>query len=157
MLKKACGKYGSLLLAAVVLIAAPQVFADDADDAMAVVQQWADLEADLDAQAELIRDDRVQIFEMVRQSDQAANLALQKANQAARAVAAGGEAQLKVRIESPQVAVYGNTAVVSFVRLFNVIPHNSDPLPVGVAFFTMVLVKEGRNWGIAHLHGSNSN
>ena len=62
-----------------------------------------------------------------------------------------------VRIESPQVAVYGNTAVVSFVRVFNVIPHGADPLPPQQAFFTMVLVKERGDWGIAHLHGSTDN
>ena len=82
---------------------------------------------------------------------------MQKANAAARAAAAGGEPQMFVRIESPQVAIYGNTAVVSFVRLFNVIPHNGVPLPGQQAFMTLVLVKERGKWGIAHLHGSTTN
>ena len=146
-----------LIVAALSILAAPAAFADDADDVLAVLQQWADLESDLDAQAELIRDDRVQIFEMLRQSNQAENLALQKANAAARNAASGGEAQIRVHIASPEVAVYGNTAVVSFVRQFNVIPYNSAPVPTSQAFFTMVLVKERGNWGIAHLHGSNAN
>ncbi len=62
-----------------------------------------------------------------------------------------------VRIESPQVAVYGDTAVVSFMRLFNVIPYNSDPLPQNRAWFTLVLVKERGSWGIAHSHVSQAN
>ena len=133
---------------------APIAIADDADDVMAVVTQWAALEGDLDAQTALIRDDRIQIFEMTRQTNQAANLALQKAQVAARERASGGPTELHVRVESPVVRVYDDTAVVSFVRQFTPIPYNQAPLPTSQAFFTMVLVKEGGDWKIAHLHGS---
>jgi ketosteroid isomerase-like protein len=141
----------------VAILISPLAFADDADDVMAVVQQWADTEADLVAQARLIRDDRVQVTGNGRQSDQAGNLRVQLANHNARVKMAGGEPEMIVRIESPQVAVYGDTAVVSFLRLFNVIPHNSDPLPQNRAWFTLVLVKERGSWGIAHSHVSQAN
>ncbi len=62
-----------------------------------------------------------------------------------------------VRIESPQVAVYGDTAVVSFLRLFNVIPYNSDPLPQNRAWFTLVWLRRRGSWGIAHSHVSQAN
>jgi hypothetical protein len=147
----------SLLIAAVSIVASPLVYADDADDVMAVVNQWAALEGDLAEQAKLIRSDRVQIAGNGRQSDQAGNLKVQQANFNARARVAGGEPEMIVRLEAPQVAVYGDTAVVSFVRLFNVYPHNQDPLPGNRAWFTMVLVKEGGDWGIAHSHVSGIN
>ena len=157
MLKFLTGRTLSLVVASVAILISPLAFADDADDVMAVVQQWADTEADLVAQARLIRDDRVQVTGNGRQSDQAGNLRVQLANHNARVKMAGGEPEMIVRIESPQVAVYGDTAVVSFLRLFNVIPHNSDPLPQNRAWFTLVLVKERGSWGIAHSHVSQAN
>jgi hypothetical protein len=157
MLKFVTGRTLSLLVASAAILFAPMAFADDADDVMAVVQQWADTEADLTAQAKTIRADRVQVTGGGRQSDQAGNLRVQLANHNARVRTAGGEPELIVRIESPQVAVYGDTAVVSFMRLFNVIPYNSDPLPTNRAWFTLVLVKERGSWGIAHSHVSQVN
>jgi len=136
MLKFVTGRTLSLLVASAAVLFAPMAFADDADDVMAVVQQWADTEADLTAQAKTIRADRVQVTGVKT---------------------AGGEPEMIVRIESPQVAVYGDTAVVSFIRLFNVIPYNSDPLPPNRAWFTLVLVKERGSWGIAHSHVSQAN
>jgi len=157
MLKIMTGRTLSLLVASVAILLAPLAFADDADDVMAVVQQWADTEADLAAQAKTIRADRVQVTGNGRQSDQAGNLRVQLANHNARVRTAGGEPEMIVRIESPQVAVYGDTAVVSFLRLFNVIPYNSDPVPQNRAWFTLVLVKERGSWGIAHSHVSQAN
>lgn len=157
MLKFVTGRTLSLLVASVAILFTPLAFADDADDVMAVVQQWADTEADLVAQAKLIRDDRVQVTGNGRQSDQAGNLRVQLANHNARVKMAGGEPEMIVRIESPHVAVYGDTAVVSFMRLFNVIPYNSDPIPQNRAWFTLVLVKERGSWGIAHSHVSQAN
>ena len=157
MLKFVTGRTLSLFVASVAIFMAPLASADDADDVMAVVQQWADTEADLVGQAKLIRDDRVQVTGNGRQSDQAGNLRVQIANHNARARAAGGEPDMIVRIESPQVAVYGDTAVVSFVRLFNVIPYDSEPLPQNRAWFTLVLVKENGSWSIAHSHVSGIN
>jgi len=61
MLKFVTGRTLSLLVASAAILFAPMAFADDADDVMAVVQQWADTEADLTAQAKTIRADRVQV------------------------------------------------------------------------------------------------
>jgi hypothetical protein len=123
---------------------------------MAVITEWAALEHDLEAQASLIRSDRIQVAGGVRQTDQAENLRVQIANHNARVRVSGGEPEMIVRIESPIIRIYGDTAVVSFVRLFNVIPHNQPPMPGGANWFTLVLVKEGGDWGIAHSHVSST-
>ena len=136
------------------LFFSPITQADDVDDVMEVVHRWAELESNLEAQAQLVREDRVQIAGGIRQTDQAKNLEVQLANHNARVREQGGEPEMIVRIESPLVRIYGDTAVVSFIRLFNVIPHNQPPSPVGTAWFSMVLVKENNEWGIAHHHVS---
>lgn len=128
--------------------------ASDVDDVMKVVQSWADLESDLEAQAKLVRDDRVQVGNGIRQTDQKKNLQVQLLNHKAMVSEQGGEPEMIVRVESPLVRVYGKTAVVSFTRLFNIVPHNKPARPVGAAWFTMVLVKENNRWGIAHHHVS---
>ena len=144
-----------LLFVLTAILFSPFALADAVDDVMKVVHEWAALENDLEAQADLIRDDRIQIFEMIRQTDQAQNLRIQLAQQKSRdAVDSGGS--VIVTIESPIARIYGNTAVVSFVRLFNVLPGNAAPGPASTAFMTLVLVKEGQDWQIAHLHGSTN-
>ncbi len=144
-----------LLFALVTILVPPIALADDEDEVLAVVQSWAELENDLDKQAELIRDDRVQIFEMLRQTDQAQNLRIQLAQQAARRKV-DPDVYAIVTIESPIVRIYGNTAVVSFIRLFNVIPGNAPPGPPVESSITLVLVNERGDWKIAHLHGSTA-
>ena len=144
-----------LVFALVTILVPPVALADEEDEVLAVVQSWAELENDLDKQAELIRDDRVQIFEMLRQTDQAQNLRIQLAQQAARRKV-DPDVYVIVTIESPIVRIYGNTAVVSFIRLFNVIPGNAPPGPPLQSYMTMVLVNERGNWKIAHLHGSTA-
>ena len=129
-------------------------FADDEDDVMSVIYQWAALEQDLEAQAALVRDDRVQVGGGVRQTDQSENLAVQLMNYNAMVESMGGEPEMIVRIESPLVRVYGDTAVASFVRLFNLAPPGERPRQVGAAWFSMVLVKEDDTWKIAHHHVS---
>ena len=119
-----------------------------------VVQRWADLETNLEAQAQLIRDDRVQITGGIRQSNQAENLKVQIASFNAMVKRDGGTPTMIVRVESPLVKIYGNTAVVSFIRLVNSIPNNQGPRPANAAWATMVLVKEGGDWKIAHHHMS---
>ena len=130
------------------------VQADDVDDIMNVVQSWAELENDLESQAKLIREDRVQITGSVRQSNQAKNLEVQIASHNARVNHEGGAAELIVRIESPLVKIYDNTAVISFIRLVNAIPHDGMPSSPSSAWATMVLVKERNEWKIAHHHMS---
>ena len=82
------------------------------------------------------------------------NLEVQLANQNARINHEGGAAELIVRIESPLVKIYDNTAVISFIRLVNAIPHDGMPSSPSSAWATMVLVKESNEWKIAHHHMS---
>ena len=65
------------------LIFAPYAFADDRDDVLAVVQQYGELENDLDAQSKLMRPDRVFITGGLRQTDEAKNMANQIAGRKA--------------------------------------------------------------------------
>ena len=129
----------------------------DVSDVLAVIHKWAELEDDLEAQAELIRDDRVQVGGGVRQSNQAENLAVQLLRYNALVDLWGGEPDLMVRIEDPLVQIYGNVAVVSFMRLFDVAPPGRQPNETGTAWFSMVLVKEDGEWKIAHHHVSPVN
>jgi ketosteroid isomerase-like protein len=131
---------------------APLAVADDEDDVRATIQRWADLEGDLQAQTALIRDDRVTVTQGGRQDNQADNYRFQKAVADARNALAGGPAEVLVSIRGLQVAVYGSTAVASFVRQMRIIPHNAEPLPTGLLWFSLVLVKERGDWGIAHMH-----
>ncbi|MDG2421295.1 MAG: nuclear transport factor 2 family protein [Gammaproteobacteria bacterium] len=144
-----------ILMSTLVCLPAMPVYADDEDDVLAVIHQWAALEQDLEAQAELVRDDRVQIGGGVRQSNQAQNLAVQLMNYEAMVDSMGGEPDMMVRIESPLIRIYDNTAVTSFVRLFNISPPGERASPVSAAWFSMVLIKEGGEWKIAHHHVSN--
>jgi len=148
---------GSRLTTVIIVLAglalAPLALADDADDVLAVVKNYADLEGDLQKQAELIRDDRVMITN-VRQSDQAKNLAIQLADRKANEAVSGGETRFITTVESPQVALYGDVAVVSFVRMFSVYPHEQEPVQTEPTWVTLVLVKERGAWGIAHTHVS---
>ena len=121
---------------------------------MAVIHEWASLEQDLQAQAALVREDRVQIGGGIRQTDQSQNLAVQLMNYKSMVESMGGEPEMIVRIESPLVRVYGDVAVASFVRLFNLAPPGERAQQVGTAWFSMVLVKEDDAWKIAHHHVS---
>lgn len=142
------------VLAASLIGFASGAAADDVDDVMALVERYAELEGDLRAQSRLIRDDRVMIAGSARQTDQAMNMAVQMAQRAANEKLSGGPAKWMVRIESPEVRVYGNTAVVSFMRLTNIFPANAAPINPGPLWYTLVLVKQGGDWGIAHTHVS---
>ena len=137
------------------LILSPYALADDADDVMAVVQQYGELEDDLAAQAGLMREDRVFIAGGIRQTDEAKNMAVQMANRQAGEAANGGKTKFITTIESPMVAVYGDVAVASFVRIFNTYPHNKPANPPSPPnWVTLVLVKERGDWKIAHTHQS---
>jgi len=129
----------------------------DVSEVMAVIEKWAALESDLRAQADLIRDDRVQISQGIRQSNQAGNLAVQLLKHDARVEFWGGEPMMMVRIEDPLVRVYGDVAVASFIRLFDVAPPGERPVSTGSAWFSLVLVKERGEWKIAHNHVSAAN
>ena len=128
----------------------------DVSDVLAVIAKWAELEHDLTAQAELVRDDRVQIGGGIRQSNQAENLAVQLLRYNALLETWGGEPEMIVRIEDPLVRVYGDVAVASFIRLFDVAPPREQPNS-DTAWFSMVLVKDSGEWKIAHHHVSPAN
>ena len=143
-----------LFFAAGLIGFASSAAADDVDDVMALIERYAALEGDLRAQSRLIRADRVMIAGSARQTDQATNMAVQMAQRDASERVDGGPAKWMVRIESPEVRVYGNTAVASFMRLTNIFPANAAPINPGPLWYTLVLVKEGGDWGIAHTHVS---
>jgi uncharacterized protein (TIGR02246 family) len=141
-------------LTAVMILAAPFAAADDEDDIRALLDRYAATEGDLEAQARLMRDDRIMIAGGVRQSDQARNLAVQVADRDHRSDMQGGEADWIVRFEDPVIRVYGDTAVASFIRLTNIYPPGQAPISQTPLWVTLVLVKERGNWGIAHTHVS---
>ncbi len=133
---------------------ASSALADDVDDVMALVNQYAATEGDLSAQTRIIRDDRVMIAGDVRQTDNKSNMAWQMATREANNRANGGPARWMVRVESPEVRVYGNAAVASFTRLMTIIPPNAAPINATPQWVSLVLVKENGRWGIAHTHVS---
>jgi hypothetical protein len=142
---------GFLIFALIGLVFAPFAFADDNDDVLAWIYEYGELEDDLAAQSRMIRDDRVMIT-AVRQTDNAKNMAIQIANRKAGEAVSGGKTKFITTIESPQVAIYGNVAVASFVRMFNVYPHNQQSVGGNPQWVTVVLVKEGGDWKLAHTH-----
>jgi hypothetical protein len=136
------------------LIFAPYAFADDRDDVLAVIQQYGDLEDDLDAQSKLMLADRVFITGGLRQTDEAKNMANQIAGRKAGEALNGGKTKFVTTIEGPLVSIYGDAAVASFVRWFNVYPHNQAAVTAPAQWVTLVLVKERGEWRIAHTHQS---
>jgi len=148
-------RLGTLIIVLAGLICAPHVLADDEADVLAAIHQYGNTEGDLNTQSKMMRDDRVFIAGGVRQTDEAQNMAIQMAARQANEAVNGGKTKFMTTIESPVVAVYGNVAVASFVRIFNTFPHNQPANPPGApTWVTLVLVKEGGKWGIAHTHQS---
>ncbi len=155
MISERYSRFGTLIVVLAGLIFTPIALADDRDDVLAVIKQYGDLEGDLAAQSKLMRSDRVYITGGMRQTDEAKNMAIQMAVRQAAEAADGGKMKFIAIIESPRVAIYGNVAVASFIRAFNTFPHNKPPNPPGQAtWVSLVLVKEGGKWGIAHTHQS---
>ena len=152
MYEQANKKTLSVLTAIALCVFASSAQADDVDDVMAFLEQYAALENDLEKQADMIRDDRVMIAGSARQTDQSGNMAAQIAGRDANNKANGGPTKLVMRIEAPEVRVYGSTAVASFMRLTNVYPANAAPVNPGPLWISLVLVKEGGKWAIAHTH-----
>ena len=145
-----------LVLGLLASLIPPGAVADDAEDVLAVVQKWAELENDLAAQATLVTEDRIQVFEMWRRVDQAQNLRVQLAKRAAIRKL-DPDWRVIVTIEAPIVRVYGgDAAVVSFKRMYEVIPGNAAPRPMYQTYISMTLIKEDGEWKIAHMHGSTA-
>lgn len=133
---------------------APYAFADDEADVLAVIQRYGDLEDDLEAQSKMMRADRVYITGGIRQTDEKKNMSIQIAGRKHSEAINGGKTKFLTIIESPKVALYGNVAVASFIRIFSVYPHNQPATQGAPVWVTLVLVKEGGEWGIAHTHQS---
>jgi hypothetical protein len=74
-------------------------FADDEDDVLAIVHQYGDLENDLEAQAKLMRSDRIYITGGMRQTDEAKNMANQFASRNAGEALNGGKTEFVTTIE----------------------------------------------------------
>jgi len=151
-------KRGSRLFAlAFVLVGltfAPNGFADDASDVMAIIYQYGDLENDLEAQANLMRSDRVYIAGGIRQTDEAKNMANQIAGRKASESMSGGKTEFITTIEDAEVSIHGDVAVASFVRWWNVYPHNQASNTSPPTWVTLVLIKERSGWLIKHTHQS---
>jgi hypothetical protein len=149
---------GSRLTTSIVVMAglifAPIAFADDEDDVLAIVHQYGDLENDLEAQANLMRSDRVYITGGLRQTDEAKNMANQIAGRKAGEALNGGKTEFVTTIEGPLVSIHGDVAIASFVRWWNVYPHNQASATSAPTWVTLVLIKESAGWRIKHTHQS---
>lgn len=149
---------GSYLTTSILIIAglifAPSVFADDEDDVLAIVYQYGDLENDLEAQAKLMRSDRVYITGGMRQTDEAKNMANQIAGRKAGEALNGGKTEFVTTIEGPIVSIHGDVAIASFVRWWNVYPHNQASVTSAPTWVTLVLIRERDSWLIKHTHQS---
>ncbi len=155
MLKFTKSSYlGSLVFILAGMIYAPYAIADDEDDVLALVYQYGDLENDLEAQAKLMRADRVYITGGMRQTDEAKNMANQIAIRKAGEALNGGKTKFVTTIEGPIVSVHGDVAVASFVRWWNVYPHNQASAGSPPTWVTLVLIKERAGWRIKHTHQS---
>ena len=152
------GVVSALLAAALV---SPIASADDVDDVRAVVDTYLATETtDLKKQASLMTDDRVFIAGGLRQTDNVANMNGQIAN-AQRNRELDPDVQVIVTGEDVIIRVYGDAAVASFYRYWNVISgaesvragRNASGPPPGVV--TLVLAKMGGDWKIVHTHQSS--
>ena len=151
---KQVSNFTALIVVLAGMIIAPYAFADDEDDVMAIVHQYGDLENDLEAQAELMRSDRIYITGGMRQTDEAKNMANQIAGRKAGEALNGGKTKFVTTIEGALVSVHGDVAVASFVRWWNVYPHNQASVTSAPTWVTLVLIKERAGWRIKHTHKS---
>lgn len=140
-------------LAMIFLLSPISLFSAEEDEVIKVIKTWASLEGDLNAQAEIIRDDRVMIAGSYVWPDQKDNLMIQNERREATLKRDSGW-KIMQTIISPKVRIYGNVAVAHFVRRFDFIPSEGDVSPPSMDNATMVLVKEKGKWGIAHTHFS---
>ncbi|MFL2874347.1 MAG: nuclear transport factor 2 family protein [Pseudohongiellaceae bacterium] len=144
----------ALVFAVFAVIFSSISFADDADDVMAVIQQYGDLEGDLEAQANLMRSDRVHIVGGNRQTNQAKNREIQLATRNRQEALNGGKTQYITTIEDLDVSIHGDVAVASFKQWWNIYPTGQEAILSTPAWLTLVLVKDGSGWFIKHTHAS---
>ena len=142
----------TLLMAGVVLPFS--AFADDVDDVMAVIQQYGDLEGAIEAQANLMRSDRVHIVGGNRQTNQAKNREIQLATRNREESLNGGKTEYITTIEDLDVSIHGDVAVASFKQWWNIYPTGQEAVLSTPTWLTLVLVKDGSGWFIKHTHAS---
>ncbi len=132
-----------------------------ADDVQAVIDTYLATETvDLAKQASLMTDDRTFVAGGVRQTDNVANMNGQIAGAKVNREL-DPDAQVIVTGEDVIIRVYGDAAVASFYRYWNVISsaesvragRDASGPPPGVV--TLVLAKMGRDWKIVHTHQSS--
>lgn len=146
--------FSAPIVALGLFLACTTAIAADEDDVMIALEKYVALEGDLGAQEELIREDRVMIAGAARQINQSMNMQYQAAERKAYAAMYGGTAKWLASVESPEIRIYGNTAVASFMRLMLILPPGAEPINPTPQWVTLVLVKDHGNWGIAHTHVS---
>ena len=142
-----------LILSILIFSASTQVYSSEEDEVIRFIKEWASLEGDLDAQAALIRDDRVMIAGAEKWPDQKDNLLIQKERRAA-ILKRDPNWKIMQTIISPEVRVFGNVAVAHFIRRFDFIAGEGEISPPAFNNATIVLVKEKGKWGITHTHFS---
>ena len=57
-------------------------------------------------------------------------------------------------VKGPVVSIHGDVAVASFVRWWNIYPHNQASNTSPPTWVTLVLIKESSGWLIKHTHQS---
>lgn len=146
----------SLLLS----VTAFSALADNHGEVQAVIDEYIRLESiDLAKQGELMTDDRIYLIGGTRQTDNVANMRAQVAGEKlARAL--DPDAVMVVTAEDMIVRMYGNAAVASFFRHWQLTP-GAQAVRNGVAgtapptqAVTLVLAKVDGDWKIVHTHTS---
>ena len=142
-----------ILLTLLISSLSGQIYSSQEEEVVEFIKNWAALEGDLDAQAQLIRDDRVMISGANKWPDQSDNLMIQKERRSAT-LKRDPNWKIIQTIISPEVRIYGNVAVAHFQRRFDFIAGEGEVSPPAFNNATMILVKDKGKWGISHTHFS---
>ena len=151
---KACSHLSIVALITSGIALSTLTYADDESDVMAIVYEYGNLENDLEAQANLMRSDRIHIANGMRQTNEAKNRATQVATRKAEEAVNGGKTEFVTTIESPIVSIHGDVAIASFTQWWNIYPHEGAPTTSTPAWVSLVLIKDGNNWLVKHTHQS---
>ena len=144
----------TLIFVLIGLMFTSNTFADDESDIIAIINQYGDLETDLEAQGKLMRSDRIHIANGRRQTDEAKNMSNQIASRKAGESLNGGKTEFVTTIEGPMVSIHGDVAVASFMQWWNIYPHNQASNTSPPTWVSLVLIKERGDWLIKHVHQS---
>ena len=142
-----------ILLSLLISAVSGPIYSSEEEVVVQLIKEWASLESDLDAQANLIRDDRVMISGSDKWPNQSDNLMIQKERRSAT-LKRDPDWKIIQTIISPDVRIYGNVAVAHFQRRFDFIAGEGEVSPPAFNHATMILIKEKGKWGISHSHFS---